>query len=213
MFLIVCKYDGRDYVVDLVKSIRAHGHNDLVVIVDSDSQDFGYIPKLKDSNVVVCLIKNTGYVDGAVWWAYENFANEKFFYVLHDSMLLHKNLSEYEANKFTSIMKFFGGWHDDEEQAEYIKSSLAGIGLEYNHDYQGLFGITFFCQRQVLDELKALGLNKIIPRKNVQMRGSERIWGFCLKKIGIDVGEHCIKGEFHNDDTPEIIQKFIAHRE
>jgi hypothetical protein len=213
MFVIPLKYDGRDYIVDLVASIRAANHEDRIVIVDSGFGNYDYIPKLHGYDTEINLVKNRHYIDGAVWWAYEHYPQEDFFYVLHDSMKVHASLERFKSQRFSNIMALEGWIHDNPEQTAYIQACAAKLGFSYNVNHSGLFGITFHCQRNVLEELEQIGLNKILPTNRIEMQGSERLWGFVLKHIGIDVQETAIIKKFeYPPNDPGTLQKFIINR-
>lgn len=219
MFVIPVKYNGVDYVGQLVRSLIKQGHRDeLICIVDSNSPDMIYQERLSQHpNVVFHNIHNKGYVDGAVWHCYERYPNEPFFHVLHDSMIVHENIDHLRDSDFSCLMWFPGDWPSGDAEGKHIQSSIRSLGYDFtlgsHTDWSGLFGITFHCRRSILSSLKEMGLNDIIPRNKSQMQGSERIWGYCLKKIGIDTKHHSLKGMIKIPDSPHLIEKLFPNRE
>jgi len=70
-----------------------------------------------------------------------------------------------------------------------------------------LFGITFYCKRYVLDELKKQNLHMILPKSKIQMCGSERIWGYYLWKLGFDIRISNLRNYWVKDDKTNYITK------
>lgn len=186
MIVIPCKNSGINYITPCVKSIRDSGNTDLICIVDSDSSDKSYFDEVKAYNVIIEDIANKNYVDGAVWHCFEKYKDVEFFYILHDSMTVNKKLDPIKRNDFTAFC--YGekiSW-DSDAQKRYCIDNIKSIGYDVSEaDFAGipgLFGITFYCKRSVLQELCDLGLNKILPTNKEQMCGSERIWPYSCGK-------------------------------
>jgi hypothetical protein len=223
MFVIPVKYNGTPYIQELVKSIRQHHPKDLIYIVDSCSEKMTYISEIErmshefpDRGENISFgVANNGYVDGAIWKAYELFPEEQFFYILHDSMIVNRSLREYRKFDFTSYMWFdHEGIWDNEIQKQWVKTKLEeNTTFSFKEPFTGLFGITFFCKRSVLDELYNRGLSLIRPTNKNEMCGSERMWGMCLEQIDIDIKQSSIQGDYWNRKTEDLpLTKIFAGR-
>lgn len=211
MIVIPCKYVDVDYITPLVKSIRESGNNDMICVVDSDSTDKTYFSKIQPYNVIIEDISNRNYIDGAVWHCYTKYKDIDYFYFLHDSMIVNENLEPIKRNYFTAFCYGEIIHWDSETQKNYCIDSINSLGYSVTEkDFEnipGLFGITFFCKREVLDELWDLGLHKILPSNKEQMCGSERIWPYFLWKIGIDVRISNLRNFWIYDQKTNYISK------
>lgn len=108
MFVIACYYDGtNNSIFNCVDSIKKFYHNPNIVVIDSDSPDKKYFEVLKKKKITVVNAKNKNYDTGAYWYAFKKYKNVKFFYFLQDSIVLKKNLSEYEKKDLTTIRYFY----------------------------------------------------------------------------------------------------------
>ena len=208
MFVIPTKNSG--YIENCVRSIRDAGHTDDICVVDSKSEDKSYIDHIKKYNVIVEDITNVHYIDGAIWHCYEKYKDVDFFYVLHDSMVVNNNLSPITKNDFTAFCYFNfdqNGLHFPESQYAIQKLHSLGEDVSNMENIVGLFGITFYCKRYVLDELKKQNLHKILPNSKIEMCGSERIWGYYLWKIGFDIRISNLRNYWVKDDKTNYITK------
>lgn len=206
MFVIPCKYNEKSNIIGLITKIKELYHDEKILVCDSFSDDKSYLEKLNTE----IILENKNYVDSAVWSAYENYPDENYFYVLHDSMVLHKKLPKED---FVSYM-YFTGAYDNYIQEEYVRKSLSDMNITHknNGEFIGLFGITFSCKREILDKLYNKGLNKILPSNKNEMCGSERIWGIVLKEIGIDITKHSIVGKYMVNPISDVLSKFLLLR-
>jgi Leucine-rich repeat (LRR) protein len=211
MFVIPCKYTDKSNIIELVNSINELHPNDTVLILDSDSDDKSYIELLKRNDKNVFSYNNKKYIDSAVWYAYENFKDEKFFYVLHDSMMLKSNLDKYKNYSFTSYMHFKSDYSSLEMHA-YVINACRKLNINYIEPYTCLFGITFFCQRHILDKLYNLKLNTILPRNKFEMQCSERLWGQILSQLNVDLIGNSLCGDFQNQRKSDELIKFFPRR-
>ena len=211
MIVIACRNQDVDYITPCVRSIRESGNSDAICIVDSDSPDKSYFDRVKHYDVIVEDIANKNYVDGAVWHCFKKYTDVEYFYVLHDSMLVNEDLSPLRRNDFAAFC--YGqtiSW-DSDSQYKYVTESINSLGYSVTHkDFQnipGLFGITFYCKRSVLQELWDLGLPKLLPTSKEQMCGSERIWPYFLWKIGIDIRISNLRNYWIYDEKTNYITK------
>jgi len=221
------KYNGIDYVVNCIKSIRDTGHTDTIAVVDSDSADKSYFSKLTAYNVNVHDAHNKHYNDGAIWYCYNYYPDEEFIISIQDSMTVHQNLDSFKKSDFTSFCYFpiqyqgpSGAYALDvkRETIEYCLNKIRGVGCDIQEDdlyqFYGLFGPVFISHRKVLTALYNLKLNTILPTNKLTACASERIWGFFLYHIGIDISKNTIMGDYINSNRSNgAIRKHFGARQ
>ncbi len=204
MIVIPCKNTGQRRIVNCIKSIRESGNSDSICVVDSNSPDKSYFSEIEQYGVVVEDIENKHHIDGAIWHCYEKYPDVEFFYILHDSMIVNKNLTPISKNDLTVFGFFEGLPFDSDVQYNYSMSKIAEVGLDLTgvelSTLAGLFGTTLYCKRTILDDLKRLGLNTILPTNKLEAQASERIWGIFLHKLGFDIRLNTLR-EFINQNT------------
>jgi hypothetical protein len=173
-------------------------------VVDSNSPDKSYFSEVEQYSVIIEDIENKHHIDGAIWHCYEKYTDVEFFYILHDSMIVNKNLTPISKNNLTVFSFFEGLPFDSDIQYNYSMSKVAEVGLDLAgvelNTLAGLFGTTLYCKRTILDELKRLGLNTILPTNKLEAQASERIWGIFLYKLGFDIRLNTLR-EFINQNT------------
>ena len=222
MFIIPCKYTANSPIVDCIRSIRKRYLNDLIVIVDSDSDDKSYFDLVEEYNVVIEDISNKNFLDGALWYCFEKYKNENFFYLIQDSMKIKMNFDYVEDDDFTCISSFPNTcWSENFEggsaaQINFSKNALKKTNYEYlgpEVDWHPVFGISFFISRSLLQTLKDNGMDKYLPTSKMEMEASERVWGMVLYQEGIDVKSACIMDTpIHTRPNP-IISKTWLYRQ
>lgn len=107
VFIIPCFYDGTNQsIFRCVNSILKFYKNPKIVVIDSDSPDKSYFKKLLEKKVTILDVKNKNFDTGAYWIGYKNFPGYKFYYFIHDSIILKKNISFYEKYNLTTL-RFF----------------------------------------------------------------------------------------------------------
>lgn len=204
MIVIACKNTGQGQIVECIKSIRESGNNDAICVVDSNSPDKTYFEEIKKYNVIIEDIGNINHIDGAIWYCYEKYVDVEFFYVLHDSMIVNKKLTPISKNDLTIFSHFEGLPFDSDVQLAYSLNKIAEVGLDISNvtlsTLAGVFGTAIYCKRQILDDLKELGLNKILPTSKLEAQASERLWGIFLHKLGYDVRLNTLRN-FINQNT------------
>lgn len=218
MFIIPCKYVQNSCIFECVSSIKKYFPNHKICVVDSKSTTLEYC-KYFGNDILFLNQQNENFCDGALWKAYEIFQKEKFFYLIHDSMIIKKNFDFVEQYDFHCISTFpNNSWSSNfnggiSAQKEYVKNSLENTKFKYldqNDDWCSIFGISFFVSRVLLDELKKMGLNKCLPKNKMQMEASERLWGMCLSQIGIDPSANSLMDvPFHMEKNQYIEKKFL----
>lgn len=204
MIVIPCRNTGEKHIINCIKSIRESGNEDLICVVDSNSPDKTYFNEIRQYGVLIEDINNIHHIDGAIWHCYEKYIDVEFFYILHDSMIVNKKLTPITKNDLTVFSYFEGLPFDSHTQYTYSMSRIAETGLDLTNvelnTLAGLFGTTLYCKRKVLDDLKQLGLNKILPTNKLEAQASERIWGIFLFKLGFDIRLNTLR-EFINQNT------------
>jgi len=224
MFVIPCKYTSESKIVEIVNQINKFHTNERILITDSCSEDKSYIEKISNLHKnVIFAESNKHYVDSATWFAYSMFPEEKHYFVLQDSMEIHKNLDIFKNFEFTSFMWFSvdkellnrgRGWHNPYQKfwSKYMIES--NTSFKFVEEFIGLFGITFITNRETLTKLYDNGLYKILPSDKTQMCAMERIWGMCLSQIGVDITKSSICGKrgMGPTFTSEYITKHTFNR-
>lgn len=214
MFVVPVKYlPEKPYIQALVKSIRSFHPEELILICDSQSANKEYIEEVSQYRNVLISFNNKNYVDSAIWTAYNLFPKEEFFYILHDSTLVTASLEHLKENDFTNLMYFPMCW-DSDRQKDYVRTELeTKTKYRFDDNCLGLFGITFYCKRWVLDRLKAGGLDKVLPTEKVFMCAQERSWAMCLSQEGIDYVSNSLMGNYFSRKSDSPIQKFFVERQ
>lgn len=221
MFVIPCKYTSKSPIVECVRSVRKHYPDDLIVIVDSDSDDKSYFNLIEEYDVVIEDISNKNFLDGSLWHCFEKFKHENFFYLIQDSMKIKMNFDYVEDSDFTCISSFPNNcWAENfnggsKAQKKFVKNVLAKTNYQYLEseiNWYPVFGISFFISRKLLKKLKSNNLHRFLPCSKMEMEAGERIWGMVLYQEGIDVLSSCIMDTpFHVKPNP-IISKVFLHR-
>lgn len=219
MFVIPCKYTSKSPVVECVKSIRKYYKDELIVVVDSDSNDKSYFDKIKEYDSEVLDVGNKNYVNGALWHCYRKYKDEKFFYVIQDSMKIKMNFDYVEDLDFTCIASFpntcwaenfEGGSEEHKRLAKELISKTNYKYLESNIDWHPVFGNSVFISRKLLDSLEKNGYDKCLGENKQGEEATERIWGMVLYQEGIDVKKSCIMSTpIHTAPNPIISKKWI----
>lgn len=222
MFVIPCKYSDKSPIVQCVASIRKHYPDDLIAVVDSDSDDKSYFESLEKYGVVIEDIQNKNFLEGALWHCFEKYPDEEFIYLIQDSMKIKMNFDYVEDVDFTCIASFPNTcWAENFEggsaaQINFSKNALEKTNYEYlgpEVDWHPVFGISFFISRPLLQTLKDNGMDKYLPTSKMEMEASERIWGMVLYQEGIDVKSACIMDTpIHTRPNP-IISKIWLYRQ
>tara|TARA_Y100000310_G_scaffold307724_1_gene350068 strand:+ start:212 stop:928 length:717 start_codon:yes stop_codon:yes gene_type:complete len=213
MFVIPCKFASNgqtiqnSYVARCVESIRSFHPDEKILIVDSDSDDLAYFEYLKEiPNVIVADIKNKNYLDGAVWYAYNEYPDEDWYCLLQDSITVKHSFDEFinGEGRFYSLMWFqetFSLYGPPEK--EYLNKMFDTHLKEYksilhtlNDSVVGCWGPCFVANREILTRLKDNGLDKCLPTDKFESNVTERLWGMCVTLEGIDIKQNTIDGDF-----------------
>lgn len=222
MFIVYAKFSPQhNYIYNLVESIIQFHPDARIGIWDSYSENDDYLYDLqkmynKERRVIEVHLNNGHYGCSALWEAYSLYPNEEFYYLFQDSMLVKQNLDYLKEKDFTTLMYFhYPQIFDSEEQKQWCKQQIELTDFTWTEDIVGCFGITFFCKRSVLTELKNRGLDKIMPNNKWQACGIERVYGLALQQIGIDLKENNVCGDFirRNANSFKIVEKFMVNRQ
>jgi hypothetical protein len=208
IFIIPCKYNEYCLVEECVSSIKKYHPEDMIVVVDSDSEDKSYFKRLPDT-VVVEDIANKNYEAGAFWYVTEKYISD-YYILLQDSMILKKNIDEYiNGSKFKNFINFY----ENENTQTMIYSGVSKetylsridemIGdfkyPEYqNENFTGVFGCNMIVSRELVMEFIQHNLNKtLIPENKFDSEIAERAFGIAAKRLGIKVAGETIIGNLH----------------
>lgn len=222
MFVIPVKYNGENHIVECLKSIRESGHDDLVVVVDSNSSDKSYFDLIKPFDVKIEDVGNVNYADGALWHCYHKYQNEDFVYSIHDSMRINENINWMKEKDCTALCYFDIQYQGPDGAGGrncygYCVDILMSLGFypteEEMHSFPGLFGSVIFCKRHILDKVHKLGFFKVLPKDKFEACSQERLWGFFLDKIGVNIKENNLLGDFIDSGKSKAITKLIVRRQ
>lgn len=202
MFIIPCKYDPlRPIIFECVRRIKKHHPNELIVIVDSDSEDTSYFTELQGKDIYVYDARNQNYGVNAFRLAYEMFPDEDEYYCIYDSLFLNQSLHQFTDNSFTAIRHFNTpptgwGWDGDGVSLyEWAKIQIAEkLGREIPNEFTGILGPMWICNNQVMRDLSTSGVFNILPEDKYQLCAMERIMGIVLQWLGYDP-QNSIQGE------------------
>jgi len=208
MFVIPCKYTSapadikESYVVKSVASIRLHHPDEKILVVDSDSDDVSYLEHLKKiPNVIAADAKNKNWLDGALWYAYENYPAEAWYCVLQDSITIKYSFDEFINGEepFYSLM-WFPETILGPRELEYLDKLFDGHLKKYkpmrSNSIIGCWGPCFLAKREILERLRANNLHLCMPYDKYTSNISERLWGMCVTYEGIDITQHTIDGDY-----------------
>jgi hypothetical protein len=222
MFVIPVKYNGSDFIVNCVKSIRESGNTDKIVVVDSNSVDKSYLGRIEQYDITFEDIGNIHYGDGATWYCYNKYPDEEYIFSIHDSIIVNENLSFLREKNFTALcyfdMQYFGPTGPGGAGSlDYCIFKLNSLGFypdyEEMYKFPGLFGSIFFSHRSILDAIHEMGFSRILPTNKFEACASERLWGYFLYKIGIDLTKNSLMGDNINSGKSNAMRKTIVGRQ
>jgi hypothetical protein len=191
LFVILTR--NSNFVIDCVESILKYHPDDDIIIVDSDSDDLSYVSKLKSKIKKINLIKNKNFMDGAIWYTYENYTNYTNYAFLQDSTELLTNIDFAFDSDITSV-QYFNDYIDMNRDQFMIEKLKKYTGLDLTNKILGLFGPMMVCSRNFLDNVKKIGMSKVLPERKDCQNSMERVWGFVASHLGYDIKENCIEG-------------------
>lgn len=198
IFAIPCKYsDENPFIYRCLDSIRKH-YDDKIVVVDSNSDDKSYLDTIKDNyhNVDILDIQNNNFMTGAIWKVYKEY-DSKNYYFLHDSTEVLNDMSEYERYDVVPIMVssdwMWPNWNGS-RTSEWAREQITKkTSIDFKEgDFDTIIGPMFIIKKKILDKLKKLNLNKILPTKKSEMEMMERIWGLAFDYLNIKFNNNVV---------------------
>lgn len=211
LWIIASRYDpARPVIHDCVTSILDHHPDAQILVVDSDSPDTSY---LGDLDCETWAARNTNYAPGAYQLGIEAYPDEDFYYLLHDSTLVHDNLDDLATRPFTCLRWFDSattGWGWDQDGVG-LDQWATDRGVIIPPRYQGILGPILMATREVID---AADLFRLLPTSAYEQCALERCWGIWLQQAGHNPADSSLQGEMHGffdayDNTR--IEKLIGH--
>jgi hypothetical protein len=171
-------------IISSVRSIRKYYPKAEIVVVDSDSQLKSHFRILKLYGCTIEDIGNTNYEFGAMWYVYEKYPRECYFF-LQDSMILKTPIDQY-LDQEICVINFFDGWENSkEEHKNWAKEVLKDTDYSYvEEDFKMVQYQSFIIKRYILDKLKDKKLNLIKPIIKNHSEAMERIIGIALTEDG-----------------------------
>ena len=211
IFIIPCKYsDEKPFIYGCVDSIRKY-YTDKIVIIDSDSDDTFYLDLLTNQydNIDVLNIKNKNFMTGAIWKVYEKYDSDTY-YCLHDSIKVLGNLLNYEKYDVTTILKsedWKWPYHGDTRNHDWAKLKIEHTKIKFKDGgFDEIIGPMFIIKKQILDELKDLKFNEILPSNKSEMEMMERLWGMAFDFLKIKFTENVVLKNRCSGSEKEIIK-------
>lgn len=196
MFIIPCKYHQQTNLLqECIDSIKKYHPEELIVIVDSASEDTSYIEHVsKIKNVVVLEEPNTNYIVGALWKAYQAFPDEHHYILIHDSMKINNALTKFLEDDQTYSFLYFV----QEPQAADQPVIDRFVGPNYAHTpgypMVGVFGTACIIKNTLMKKFIVNNLHKtFLPVNKTECMVSERAMGVLFALEGIDPIENSIE--------------------
>jgi hypothetical protein len=171
-------------IISSVKSIRKYYPKSEIVIIDSNSTLKNHFKILKLYKCVVEDIENINYEFGAMWYVYEKYLRECYFF-MQDSMILKSPIDQY-LDQEICVINFLDGWENSqEEHKNWAKTVLKDTDYSYvEENFKMVQYQSFIIKRHVLDKLKDKKLNLIKPIIKSHSEAIERIIGIALTEDG-----------------------------
>ena len=224
MFIVPCKYiEGKSLIRECIQSIKQHHPEELIIVVDSNSDDKSYFDYLdKIPKVVICDKKNRHYIIGALWQAYEMFPNEHHYVLIHDTIIIKKPLDNFLNNEETYSFLYFDE-HSIPPQSQSIldRCILPNYSTKIATPFVGVWGTAAILKNSIVKKFISNNLhNTYLSLNKEECQMSERILGILLAAEGIDIVTNCVEQKncvtYWNSmftDGFEYIKKTITIRE
>jgi len=210
MFVMPCKYTQgttiddikKSYVMNSVFAIRMHHPDEKILVVDSDSDDVGYLDFLNSiPNVTAAAAKNKNYSTGSLWYAFNNFPAEKWYCLLQDTVTIKHSFDEFinGDDLFYSLM-----WFNEDMRGHRELQYLDKLFAKHLENYKtkrvnnivGCWGPCFLAKREILERFRENDLHLCAPNDKFEAQSHERLWGMCAAYEGIDITKSTIDGDF-----------------
>jgi hypothetical protein len=159
--------------------------DERILVVDSDSPDKTYFATVEAMGAMVAPIANRHYETGALWHAYRAYPEESFFYLMHDSTEVLKDMTHLK-NVPVSGFQGLEAWGNTEGfHVQWANDALATTKIPMSHvAFSMLMGCIHFVQHALLDRLVELGFHAVLPINKWQSQSMERLWGLAYAHIG-----------------------------
>jgi hypothetical protein len=225
MFVIPSKYlKDISPVFESIESIIKFHPNEKILIVDSYSEDDSYLFDFeKYDNVFISKHKNKHYECGALYYAYDEFPNEKFYALIQDSIILKRDWNEFINNDITyNLMYFREQSIFQEREYNYVKKVIELTKYNYHHNlgHVGIFGMMAIYKQDDMKEFKGKNLlESALPIDKFGSQMCERIFGICLTQDGNDIIKNTMEGDFLskinllNNDELVYFKKIFLRRQ
>lgn len=224
MFIVPCKYiEGKSLIRECIQSIKQHHPEELIVVVDSNSDDKSYFDYLdKIPNVVICDKKNRHYIIGALWQAYEMFPDEHHYILIHDTIIIKKPLDNFLNNEETYSFLYFDEYSiPPQSQSVLDRCILPNYSTKIATPFVGVWGTAAILKNSIVKKFVSNNLhNTYLSLNKEECQMSERVLGILLAAEGIDIVKNCVEQKncatHWNDmftDGFEYIKKTITIRE
>lgn len=199
MFIIASRHDPERPVIHAcVASIQDHHPGATILVVDSDSPDTSY---LDDLDCETWAARNQHYAPGAYQLGIEAYPDEPFYYLLHDSIIIHDNLDDLQNRPVTCIRWFDStttGWGWDHDGTP-LQDWATRRGVTIPDQFDGILGPMLACTRDVINNAD---LFRILPGSAYEQCALERCWGIWLQDAGYHPRTSSLQGEMHGFYDP-----------
>jgi hypothetical protein len=204
MFIIPCKYSNQSPIQKCVESIINFHPDEKITIVDSNSENKAYFNKFRDvKNVKILDCGNTNYIIGALWKAYRAFPDEKYYILIHDSIILKKPIKKevLTDNNFYSFM-YFPEYVQYDGTKEYGFYKKVFSKIEYKIPKQresinGCFGVMCIIKNNLIKIFDKKGLvDNALANNKLECNMCERLIGICAEQEGFSPKEYNLEGNF-----------------
>jgi len=223
MFIIPSKYlSGYSLIFECVESIINFHPDELILIVDSYSEDDSYLIDLsKYKNVIISKHKNKHYECGALYYAYDEFPDKNYYILIQDSIILKRDWNPFLYDDVTYNLMYFREMGVFQER-EYNHLKKVFTKTKYNHHenngHLGVFSNSGIYKKHTIENFHKKGLlEAMLPIDKFGSQMTERILGICLTQDGNDLIKNTVEGDFlakfnmvNNDQLTYFKKTFIG---
>lgn len=197
MFIIPCKFSKKsNSIISLVSQIRHFHPSELIMVVDSDSEDKEYFIDLEPFNIVIEDVANKNWMVGAYWHGYQTYPNEDFYFCFHDSMNVKANLNYLKERDLFTLATFnrsvggsFNAWNDRIRNETTIDPKFI------HHNGKGCYGPIFGCKNKVMKSLYEKNAHKLLPSNKTETGYMEGAFGLFFESLGYDLTQCALYGD------------------
>ncbi len=205
MFVIPCKYNSTsNYIIKLVEQIRQFHPKEIIMVVDSASEDKNYFNELSKYEVIVADIDNKNWMIGAYWHGFKSFPDEEFYFFLHDSVKIKANLDYLKEKDLMMIANFnrevspsFNAWN------ERIKNETLIDHKFIKNNGKGCYGPIFGCKNKVMKQLLELKCDNLLPINKAETGYMEGAMGLFFEALGYNLDDYTLFGDILKLESAE----------